>query len=60
MTHSLSLRVAGSRLELFDDGNLVLRADDASLRPASSCIGLQTSHHNGRAAFANVSVGLPV
>ena len=60
VTHSLSLRVAGSRLELFDDGNLVLRADDASLRPASSYIGLQTSHHNGRAAFANVSVVLPV
>lgn len=55
-SHQLSFVLSGSRLSLYDGGQLVLTVVDPTLIPDSSYVGLQCSTPTGRVAFGKVRV----
>ncbi len=54
--HRLAFRLTGTRLELYDNAQLVLSTTDPTLIPATSYVGLQTTQGRGQAKFAGVLV----
>ncbi|MGW0857656.1 hypothetical protein, partial [Streptomyces sp. NPDC002690] len=55
-TYRLRFELTGSRLDLYDDGHLVLSVVDPTLIPASGYVGLQSSTGTGKAKFAALRV----
>ncbi|MEV8378751.1 hypothetical protein AB0P21_38780 [Kribbella sp. NPDC056861] len=54
--HRLAFKLTGSRLDLYDNDQLVLSTNDPTLIPSTSYVGLQTTAGRAQARFAAVSV----